>query len=53
MKQETANAVKKAMVLIDEAIDVLKRVKGDNDEVDEVCENLGCQYADLEFEIND
>ena len=52
MTQETQNAVKKAMVLLNEAIDVLQRVKGENNEVDEVCEDLGCRYADLEYEIN-
>jgi len=52
MKQETINAVKKAMILLNEAIDVLERVKGDNDEVDEVTNSLGYKIADLEYEIN-
>lgn len=52
MTQETNFAVKKAMVLLNEAIDVLKRVEGDNNEVDEVCQELGYKYADLEYEVN-
>jgi len=52
MTQDTENAVKKAMVLLNEAIDVLQRVKGENDEVDEVCDELGYKIADLEFELN-
>lgn len=52
MTHKTENAVKQAMVKIQEAIDLLKKVKGDSDEVDEVCEDLGCRYADLEYELN-
>jgi hypothetical protein len=52
MTQDTENAVKKAIVLLNEAIDVLQRVKGENDEVDEVCDELGYKIADLEFELN-
>jgi hypothetical protein len=52
MEKETENAVKLAMIKIQEAIDLLEKVKGENDEVDEVCDDLGCRYADLECEIN-
>lgn len=52
MKHETENAVKLAMIKIKEAIDLLEKVKGDNDEVDEVCDKLGYKIADLEFELN-
>jgi hypothetical protein len=52
MKHETKKAVKLAMIKIQEAIDLLETVKGDNDEVDEVCDGLGYKIADLEFEIN-
>ena len=52
MKHETENAVKLAMIKIQEAIDLLENVKGDNDEVDEVCDELGYKIADLEFELN-
>jgi hypothetical protein len=52
MRQKTENVVKLAMIKIQEAIDLLETVKGDNDEVDEVCNDLGFKYADLEYEIN-
>ena len=52
MKHETENAVKLAMIKIQEAIDLLENVKGDNDEVDEVYDELGYQIANLEFELN-
>jgi hypothetical protein len=52
MKHKTEKAVKLAMIKIQEAIDFLKTVKGDNDEVDEVCDELSYKIADLEHEIN-
>jgi len=52
MKADTRSAIKKAMNLIQEAIDVLENVQGDSEEIDETAEALGFAYADLEFEIN-
>ena len=52
MKHKTENAVKLAMIKIQEAIELLEKVKGDNDEVDEVRDELGYKIADLEFILN-
>ena len=52
MENETRKAVKKAMIKIDEIIDLLEKVKGDNEEIDAVCDNLVYCYADLEYELN-
>lgn len=52
MESTTRNAVKKAMVKLQEAIDILEKVKGDNDEIDEVSEQLGYKIADLEYVVN-
>lgn len=52
MKHKTKNAVKLVMIKIQEAIDLLENVKGDNNEVDEVCDELSYKLADLEFELD-
>jgi hypothetical protein len=52
MKHKTEQAVKLAMIKIQEAIDLLETVKGYNDEIDEVCDELRYKIADLEHEIN-
>ena len=52
MKSVTKTACKKAMGLIQEAIDILEKVKGDNEEVDATADNLGFAFADLEYEVN-
>ena len=52
MKSKTINATKQALKKIQEAIDLLEEVKGDNEQIDETAESLGFAIADLEFEIN-
>lgn len=52
MKSTTENAAKQAMIKIQEAINLLEKVKGDNEEIDEVSEQLGYKIADLEYEVN-
>lgn len=52
MKNTTINVVKEAMNKLQEAIDLLETVKGENEEIDEAADSIGFAYADLEFEIN-
>ena len=52
MKNTTRNAVKKVMNKIQEAMDLLEKVKGDNENIDETADAIGYAYADLEFEVN-
>lgn len=52
MKSKTITAAKQAMALIQEAIDLLENVKGDNEQIDETAEALGFAIADLEYELN-
>ena len=52
MKSTTKNAVKKAMIKLQEAIDILEKVKGDIEQVDETADAIGFAFADLEYEIN-
>ena len=52
MKNETLNTCKKAMILLQSAIELLEKVQGENEDIDSVCDNLGFAFADLEFEIN-
>lgn len=46
------NTLKKAMFKIQEAIDLLEKVEGKNETVDNAAEALGYAWADLEFEHN-
>jgi len=52
MKNTTRNAVKKVMNKLQEAMDLLEKVKGDNENIDETADAIGYAYADLEFEVN-
>jgi len=52
MNNETKNVVKQSILKIQDAIDLLKTIKGSIDEIDEVCDELSYKIADLEFEIN-
>ena len=52
MKNTTRNAVKKVMNNLQEAMDLLEKVKGDNENIDETADAIGYAYADLEFEVN-
>lgn len=52
MKNETRNVVKQVMVKLQEAIDLLEKVEGENEEVDTLKEDLGYSFADLEYEVN-
>ena len=53
MKNTTKNAVKQAMIKLKEAIDILEKVKGDNEQIDESADSIGFAVADLEYEINE
>lgn len=53
MKNSTRKTVKQAMNKIQEAIDLLEKVKGENENVDDTAENIGFAYADLEYEVNE
>jgi predicted RNase H-like HicB family nuclease len=52
MKEKTRKTVKKAMQKIQEAIDLLEQVNGENEEIDTAYDNLGFAMADLEYELN-
>ena len=52
MKSKTRTAAKQVMALIQEAIDLLEDVQGDNEQIDETAEALGFVIADLEHELN-
>lgn len=52
MKNTTRNVAKQAMTKIQEAIDLLESVKGDNEQIDDTADSLGFAIADLEFEVN-
>lgn len=52
MKNKTTNAVKQAIIKIQEAIEILENVKNDNEQVDETKDALGYAIADLEQELN-
>lgn len=52
MKQQTINTVKQAMIKLQEAINLLEKVKGENEEIDEAADGIGFAYADLEYEVN-
>ena len=52
MKNTTRNAVKKVMNKLQEAMDLLEKVKGDNENIDETADAIGYAYAYLEFEFN-
>jgi len=52
MKNTTRSAVKKVMNKLQEAMDLLEKVKGDNENIDETADSIGYAYADLEFEVN-
>ena len=52
MKTKLENTVKKAMSNIQEAITLLESVRGQNEQVDETCDNIGFAFADLEYEVN-
>lgn len=52
MKNTTRNVVKQAQQKIQEAIDLLETIEGENDAIDNVCENIGFAIADIEYELN-
>lgn len=52
MEKTFENAVKQAMVKLQEAMDILEKVKGDNEQVDDTADAIGFAFADLEYEVN-
>jgi prefoldin subunit 5 len=52
MKQSSYNTIKLAMTKIQEAIDLLEKVKGENENIDEAADSVGFAFADLEYEVN-
>lgn len=52
MKNTTRKVVKEAKQKIQEAIDLLKTIDGENDEIDNVCKELEYAIADIDFELN-
>jgi hypothetical protein len=52
MKHTTLNTVKQAMCKLQEAIDLLESVGGEDGQIDDTAEALGFAYADLEYEVN-
>ena len=52
MKNTTRKVVKEAKQEIQEAMDLLETIDGENDEIDNVCENLGFAIADIDYELN-
>lgn len=53
MKDTVRTTVKQAMNKIQEAIDLLNTVKGENENIDEAADSIGYAFADLEYEVND
>jgi len=52
MKNSTINAAKQAMIKLQEAMDLLEKVKGDNENIDDTAYAIGYAFADLEYEVN-
>lgn len=52
MKNQSINIVKQAMLKVQEAIDLLDQINGENENIDEGKYSLGFAYADLEHEVN-
>lgn len=52
MKNSSKKKAKKAMIKIQEAINILEKIKGEHEEFDEAADAVGFAYADLEYEIN-
>ena len=44
--------VKKALEHLQAAIDVLEKIKGQNENVDEAADEIRYAFADLEYEVN-
>jgi phosphopantetheine adenylyltransferase len=51
MKSTTKNAIKQAMLKLEEVIEILEKVKGDNEQIDDTTDAIGFCLADLEYEI--
>ena len=52
MTHDLENAIRRARQNIQEAVDILRNVQGENEEVDEAADSLGHLIADLEFVLN-
>lgn len=52
MKNTTRKVVKEAQQKIQEAIDLLETIAGENEDIDNACESLGFAIADIEYELN-
>ena len=52
MKSTSRKVIKEAQQKIQEAVDLLKTVYGENEEVDNVYDSLGFAIADIDYELN-
>ena len=51
MKKSTIKTAKQAMIKLQEAIELLEKVKGDNENIDHTAHAIGFAFGDLKNEI--